>query len=446
MIGAAALGINPLVFPDPAARWLYASRDGQRLPYAVDAALEAFRVAQRDTVLPAAQPALQKYHQLVEHDLNGRKGFKARRDAEQALVAYIRNTVTPKAMLHEIQRLEKLADQMAACRTSGQHGIGVNGNGIFVENRFMWTAKCRKAKLCPDESRLEGARIAERYLPHIENWLDTGKNRRAFYLVLTQPNAPVGTLRESKKQMFTDFVNLLERIRHNKKIRKLVGDIQGALVVQEDPLAARGDWNVHLNVVALVQGAFNWKELRKAWGDYQIHIEEIKRDKLAGSFKELCKYQAKATSVGNEHSASKQPGMVDWPADCWLEWWRANDGFRRTRSYGVLYNLPELEEATEEVAEGAESKEVVRTHWMGRMTWNGRRYHVEHFPEALQYVGLIQADKSGSGASKKYRSEATGPINQGAGPPPTDGSGAKFDDDRWSWCEGVECTGDVAPF
>lgn len=444
--GARGFSVDPLVFPELAARWLYTSREGQHLPFAVEAAIEAFRIVQRDTVSPVQEPALQKYHQLVEKDLNGPKSFKARRDAEQALVSYIRNTVMPKAMSHEIQRLEKIADQMAACRTTGQHGLGLNGSGNYVENRFLWTSKCRKAKLCPDESRLEGVRIAERYLPHIENWLDAGKNRRSFYLVLTQPNAPLGTLHDAKKQMFKDFVNLLERIRHNKKVRKLVGDIQGALVVQEDPLAARGDWNVHLNVVVLVQGAFNWKELREAWGGFQIHIDEIKRADLAKSFKELCKYQAKATSVGNEHAETKQPGMVDWPAECWLEWWRANNGFRRTRSYGVLYDLPELEEAEEEVADGAESKEVVKTVWLGRMTWNGRKYHVEHFPEALQYVGLIQADKSGFGGRKPPTND---PPNPGVAAGPLQNQDPKpvFSDmDDVNLDAGVPVSGDAVPF
>lgn len=434
------------MFPTDAARWLFTAKDGQHLPHAIEAAIEAHRVSLKETVSPIKHPALDRYHQLVEKDLNGTKGFKARRDAEQALAAYVRNTVIPKAALHEIQTLEKLAEGMASCRTSGQHGIGVNGAGAFVETRFQWHAKCRKSKLCPDESRLEGVRIAERYLPHIEAWLDSGKNRRAFYMVMTQPNAPVGTLHDAKRQMYTDFVNFIERLRHNKKLRKLVGDIQGAVVVQEDPLSARGDWNIHLNVVALVQGPFNWSECRKEWGGFQIHFEELKRDKLADAFRELCKYQAKATSVGNEHAKTQQPGMVDWSPECWLEWWRANHGFRRTRSYGVLYNLPELEDPVEEVADGGASDEVVRTIWMGRMTWSGGRYHVEHFAEALQYVGLIQADKSGNAGRGKQQQGPPPASNQGPDIPDFvyKGSGGSVDSDIWG--AGEPCTGPDAPF
>lgn len=399
-VASAWLGDPATVFPEIASRWLFASRDGQTLPHAVEAAMEAHRVAQKDTICPKVYPSLQKYHESVEHDLNGRKGFKARRDAEQALAAYVQNVVIPEAALHEIEVLKKLHEGMAACRTSGQHGVGLNSKGSVVENRFQWHVKCRKSKLCPDEARLEGVRIAERYLPPVEDWLDGGSKRRAFYLVMTKPNYAVGSLHDAKRDMFRDFVNFLERIRHNKKTRRRVGNIQGALVVQEDPLSALGDWNVHLNVVLLVDGHFEWDECRKEWGGFNIYFKQLEREDLPDTFRELCKYQAKATSVGNEHAKTKQPGMVDWPAACWLEWWRANHGFRRTRSYGVLYGIPEPELSEEEVAEGAESDQVVQTVWLGRMTWENGQYRIEHYREALKYVDLIQADKSGGKWSK----------------------------------------------
>lgn len=445
---AGGTAYDPLIFPEVAARWLYASKDKQHLPHAVEAALEQHRISQKTTVSEKQHVSLEHYHALVEQDLNGKKGFKARRDAEQALAAYIRQQVVPVASIGEITRLESIAEAMAACRTSGQHGIAINGVGQYVENRFMWTQKCRKAKLCPDESRLEGVRIAEKYLPHIENWIDAGKNRRVFYLVITKPNYPIGALHDGKREMFRDFYNLLERLRSNKKLRKKIADIHGALAVQEDPLSAAGSWNIHINVELLVQGPFNWAAFREEWGGYQIYFKEVPRHELADSFRELCKYQAKATSVGTEHSKTKQPGMVDWEPGLWLEWWRANDRFRRTRSYGCLYDLPELVESEEETADGGIS-DVSRTVWLGRMTWDGGRYWVEHFAEALQYVDLIQAYKSGK---ENAKTTATGPPESTADPnqPPNQPDPPQYSGDSGYGDQGLDvgvvCTGETAPF
>lgn len=379
-----------LQYPEIASRWLYSARDGQTMPVDVANALEAFRLECRAVVDEQGRQALGQYDAMVRQDM---AGFTKRREAEQALAGYITDTVVPVAMPHERDKLLDMAKDMAHCRTSGEHGIAIDTGGKVVGKMVRWVEKCGFPKLCPDESRVEGQRIAERYLPLVAQWLSDGPKRRVYYAVLTEPNYPVGGLHDGKRASFKRFHNLLERVRDTKATRQRVGDIQGALVVQEDPLSAAGTWNGHLNVILLVDGDFSYKAFREEWG-YNVEVQHIKPADMARSFIELCKYQAKAVSVGT--TKDNQPGMVDWEPALWLEWWRANTGFRRTRAYGVLHGAPTP----------TPTLSLTQKVWLGRVRWTGSRYSVEHYDTALSYVDLIQGDKSGKlrpKRAKKYR-------------------------------------------
>lgn len=164
---------------------------------------------------------------------------------------------------------------------------------------------------------------------------------------------------------------------------------------------AAGDesWNVHLNVLAVVAGQFDWGDFRREfanmWGDDDVQIDfvtehrmmELSRRKrarrglsepvtresmLIDACNEMVKYVCKI--VGSDHASldgvsppsasnsdkgeragnlqdeseglhslrSARP-MDEWKPECWFEWYQANKGFRRTRSYGELYNTPEPE-------------------------------------------------------------------------------------------------------
>ena len=80
------------------------------------------------------------------------------------------------------------------------------------------------------------------------------------------------------------------------------------------------------------------------WGA-NLHIRPVNPGNLTRTVLELVKY---ATQPVPTKSAEKRvrrtsdaPAMTEWPAEQWIEWWRAQQRFRRTRSYGCLYALDE---------------------------------------------------------------------------------------------------------
>ena len=196
----------------------------------------------------------------------------------------------------------------------------------------------------------------------------------------------------------------------------------GSLVVQEDPKGIDDNFNVHLNVMTIVNGRFDWKQFRQTfkemYGDFDVQIEITteddlpngrpgmrtiterklrKRGQLNGpvtreqmlihAMHEMVKYVCKI--VGSDHPRSRndpqtaakaleaQP-MDEWPGSVWFEWYRANKGFRRTRSYGELYNTPEPE------------PEDLMVEWFGFIKWQERtsRYEI-----STPSIDSIPADK-----------------------------------------------------
>ena len=231
----------------------------------------------------------------------------------------------------------KHVDRMRSCRQCGTVGHKPGGGHVVA-----WDSKCGNSRLCPDESREEQKRLEKRYLPAAMAWRMQNALTRIHFGVLTKPNVPAGQLIEGKRQLFEDF----------KAWQKLLGefcDIQGAIVVQEDPLAADGDWNIHLNVMLFIKGEFSYKRARMAWG-HNLELSEIKSRQpqdLSAGFREVIKYSAAHVGEKSDHHAaagkSCAPPMTEWPPERLAEWYDGQQRFRRTRTYGCMYKVKKPE-------------------------------------------------------------------------------------------------------
>jgi hypothetical protein len=129
-------------------------------------------------------------------------------------------------------------------------------------------------------------------------------------------------------------------------VLKRFPQIKGALCVLEAPLGQARDWNVHLNVIFVSRGFVNWGELRAAW-HWNMEIRRLTKapGAIAGALTELIKYAVAATVSKSEDHARRSPAppMLECSGPELAEWLCAMHGFRRTRTYGVMYRLPEME-------------------------------------------------------------------------------------------------------
>jgi len=346
-----------------------------------------------------------------------------RRRSELTLADYIEREIAPRYSAME-PGLFDVVDKLRACRQKGVVGVRPDGRHLV-----MWDEKCRLGKLCPDEAREEQKRLAEKYVPAIEKFIKASHAHTVQYAVMTEKNVPAEELHEAKRRQYAKLAKMLRR--------KVMRAVKGALVVQEDPLAIDGEsWNVHLNVILLVDKRinFDWGEVREQWGgniEFKSakKMEEITRKRLqrkgmdvsnmssvtvlTHAVMELCKYSAKITA-GEEEKNTKgnrkqAPVMTEWAPERWYEWWRANKGFRRTRSYGVLYRLDEDDSDREDFSD------VV---WLGSVRFNGTQYECS--------IDLILADKSAnlrlSGTGNNSQIDVVPPDGPppGGPPPPPD--------------------------
>lgn len=261
--------------------------------------------------------------EVLEDELEGRA---ERRDWECRLADYIDEVA---AQFFDV-RLERLARSMRDCRQTGTVGQREDGS-----HTFMWDHKCGQVRLCPDEARTEQQRVVNKYQPLLEWFKQKKPTHRLFYCVLSLPNERPGQLRNMKHRIFQYFKTWTKRLGDDHGMK-----IHGSLVTQEDPLSAHDDWNVHLNVILCVEGPFSYEDARAAWG-FNVHFDEIdgKTQSVRSALMELIKYSAKPVGgdVFQERDPDAAPGMTDWPPGRWYEWWRAQQGFRRTRAYGCLY-------------------------------------------------------------------------------------------------------------
>lgn len=319
---------------------------------------------------------------LNESGDGARTTYRLRREIEERLADYIEQHVAEFAHVRE---LVEAPAKLRACRRSGLWGErGDAGRAKLV---MGWDFKCGLTRLCPDESRAEQRRLVRRYKPAIGDWKrEKPCARRVQKAVITWPNIAAGQLAPMKRAMMKQFAKLVKKF----------PCIQGVLVSQEDPLSERDDWNVHLNVVLLVEGRFDWSEFRAEWTaqtkhlfpecaatSYQMELRELPRcdDRaLDDALREVIKY-----AVKHQDMAGLSPGRF-------LEWWNAGLRFRRTRSYGVLFRIGDVKAPRAE------------TIWHGRVQWDRR-------------AGAYAVYRAGVGLTQADNSKAKRPVGGLHGPP-----------------------------
>lgn len=295
----------------------------------------------------------------ITDEFNEKAYERARRRVSEFMLAYYVDDV---AMLSGESRFHDVAERLRTCRVSGTLAITPGGEQVV-----MWDNKCGMVRLCPDESREETQRLTDFYLPEMMDFLKASPMHRIHYSVMTTHNYRPDDLRRGKQEQFDKFAQL----------KKQFPNIKGSLVIQEDPLSALKDWNVHLNVFFLTSGAFNYDEIRKAWGS-NVHFQTLKgnESQIRSALLEAVKYSARTVpeksqekadyesrecAAGGDHKVSpgdrqteragtdkqndpagcgcdtQAPAMTEWPWQRFVEWYDAGLKFRRVRSYGVLY-------------------------------------------------------------------------------------------------------------
>jgi hypothetical protein len=332
-------------------RWSYLNPEQNQLPKSFSSYADLhFRHAQAvRSCISLPDAATRELVEAVREEIKtALPGYAERRKQEQQVSEYLQTKVWPLGVCLDAY---SIADKMHHCRRHGVVGVRESSKDHVI----AWDSKCGYSKLCPDESRTEGLRLAESYIPALDYFLDRSHHHSVQFWVLTIPNVPAGELHAAKRTLFMEFIKLYKKNRST---------VKGVLVVQEDPLAIDGDmWNVHLNAVVLLSGYIDWATVREQWGyniafysESQMVEKTIaklerkgidagamtKRTVLQAAFAELAKYTTKLTG-GREHETfsnhlKKAPPLVEWPALRFVEWWAANKGFRRTRSYGILYD------------------------------------------------------------------------------------------------------------
>jgi len=277
-----------------------------------------------------------------------------RRKIERQIAAYIRGKVAPLGIIHNAN---EIADKLDSCRLKGIVGVHPEGKKIF-----QWQYKCGLNKLCPDEAKSEQQRLSKRYMPAVEKWLDGNRRRTFQYGVFTIKNPAPGELHVAIRDIYKRFAAMLKH--------KSCEAVKGCLVTLEDPLSQVYDndtgeitgeysWNVHLNVMFLIDGHFDWETVQREWGA-GIRFQSAqdmtnlakargrdtdRRSVLLSAFQELLKYSVKhLTGDGGKTKTVDgvqrvSIGMVDWPAMRFVEWWQAHHAYRRTRSYGALFRV-----------------------------------------------------------------------------------------------------------
>lgn len=323
-----------------------------------------------------------------------------RRASERELADYIERQVVPITRDRKIRELPlKLRD----CRESGVYGVQADGRPIVV-----WDSKCGELRLCPDESRADQQRLADRYLPQLLDAVALG--HQIHFAVLTLPNFARGNLKRGLKSIYTRF-KALRRAKRNRRL--LFPQIKGALAVVEAPLGTRADWHVHLNVVLITDSWLDYAELREAWG-YNLEIRRVRagdvptdkrEDALRAALLEVIKYPVVLTGEKSDKNRGgawtspeldlfdgpaiycdasgkpKAPPMVEWPPALWLEWYQAHRGLRRVRAYGVLHGA-KLEDRA--------AMDLDAVTWCGQIRYTAAGYIVS-MPSLL---GSIPGDKS----------------------------------------------------
>ncbi len=353
-----------------------------------------------------ATPEQSEQWTRVRDEVDAKLGrFKNRRLAEIEVAKYIESQVLP--LSPQDAKLYLLPDAMRACRESGVYGCRQDGHHVVA-----WDAKCDVGVLCPHEAREETQRLAKRYLPKLCEHI--GHGMRLYYAVFTMPNFQPGELKRGQKLIYKRFKSILKKKRPKKLGGGPLFPIRGAISVLEAPLAYDLTWNVHLNVIMVCDKYLNYEKLRKFW-HWNVDIQDeqamrrttesrmlwksqqsgnpmppITRELvLEQAMLELIKYTIQTVSEksgsgagghwqGNIYLDSqgrhKAPPLTQWPGGSFIEWWEAQQRFRRTRTYGrrVLFALDKPDAETQDKGAGLED-----VTWLGRIQWmRDGRYRV----------------------------------------------------------------------
>jgi hypothetical protein len=226
--------------------------------------------------------------------------------------------------------LERYPEKLRSARQTGCFGLRRDTGRPIV----FWDEKAGLSRLCPDDAREEAQRLKRRVLEPLQAAQADGAS--LDYVVFTTPNAKPGELRHGMQAIYRRF----------KKVMPKFPQIKGALCVLEAPLGQARDWNVHLNVILVSRGFMDWKALRAAW-HWNLEIRRLPKapGAIAGALSELIKYAVASTASKSEEHAGRSPApaMLEWSGAELTEWLCAMHAFRRTRTYGVLYRLPDPE-------------------------------------------------------------------------------------------------------
>lgn len=246
--------------------------------------------------------------------------------------------------------------------------------------RERWANRAGLVKLCPDDARAEQQRASRLYGKRLAELDAEGYVLRSA--VFTLPNAPQWHLAASIDGIFERFKQTILYARTDGKIARSIRDpkrkfpdLVGAWAVLEAPLSGKfleGDrlnaWNTHLNLLLVFRpssgpyGRPDYGPIHEAWGAgiRWRTIPQGSRDAMQRAILELVKYplqtvasksaKNRRTKYDRDGNAlTPAPPMIEWPAECFDEWWRAHKGFRRARSWGKLYagSLPDDDERSD---------------------------------------------------------------------------------------------------
>lgn len=340
-------------------------------------------------------------------------GYSQRAAIRLALSRKIEHEVLP---IFSPRWLEGVPMKLRTARRTGCFGISLSTQKSIV----FWDLKAGLSRLCPDDAREEAMRLRRRVQKPLEEL--QGAGHQLTYAVFTLPNFAAGKLREGMRTIYERFKALLRARRPDGEL--VFPQIKGALTVLEAPLGAGRDWNVHLNVILVTRGFLDWKALRERW-HWNVELRRLPSapGAIGAALTELIKYAVAATVAKSEEHADRRrnhanhandaaeleerwrrpvaPPMLEWTPRELAEWLDAMHGFRRTRTYGVLYGL-----------ETPEAEELGPIAWLGtvRLEAAGYRY-------AVALLDSIPEDKSQPGATRR---DAWAAFLRRVRPPPID--------------------------
>lgn len=142
------------------------------------------------------------------------------------------------------------ADRLRKARTRGHWG----NHRETGKWKMFFADRSGLVRLDPSEARREQNRQCRRLQPELQAFALRGYH--IYSGVFTVPNARPGELAVTKRAILRRFRQAILGCNADGSRSKRGGgafpEIAGAYVIQEDPLSAAGDWNVHLNVLLVV--------------------------------------------------------------------------------------------------------------------------------------------------------------------------------------------------